>query len=137
MKGKEKCRILKEIRRQIAEQNEIEWVVSECRHRGDCRGTCPKCESEVRQLERELEQRRRFGKKVVLAGISAAFLMGLTGCSLAGGISEPDPGDMNGEVTYVEPAKSGPELDGAIPNPEEPTKEEIELDGDVICPEYE
>ena len=30
--GKEKCRILKEIRAEIAKQNDIEWVVSECKH---------------------------------------------------------------------------------------------------------
>ena len=54
MRGKEKCKALKEIRRQIAEKNDIEFVVSECKHQGDCKGTCPKCEAEVRYLEREL-----------------------------------------------------------------------------------
>lgn len=82
MNGKDKCRILKDIRRQIAEQNEIEWVVSECRHKGNCKGTCPKCESEVRQLERALENRRRLGKVVAVAGISAACLTGLTACTM-------------------------------------------------------
>ena len=42
--GKEKCRILKEIRAEIARANDIEWVVSECKHKGNCKGTCPKCE---------------------------------------------------------------------------------------------
>ena len=49
--GKEKCRILKQIRAEIARENDIEWVVSECKHKGNCKGTCPKCEQEVRQLE--------------------------------------------------------------------------------------
>lgn len=82
MNGKEKCRILKEIRRQIAEQNDIEWVVSECRHQGNCTGTCPKCESEVRKLEQELSLRRKVGKTVAIAGISAACVTGLTGCTI-------------------------------------------------------
>jgi len=82
MNGKDKCRILKDIRRKIAEENEIEWVVSECRHKGKCKGTCPKCESEVRQLERALENRRRLGKVVAVAGISAACLTGLTACTM-------------------------------------------------------
>ena len=43
--GKEKCRILKEIRAEIARQNDIEWVTSECKHKGNCKGTCPKCGS--------------------------------------------------------------------------------------------
>ena len=79
MTGKQKCRILKEIRRQIARQNDIRYVIEECTHKGNCRGTCPKCEWEVRMLEKELEKRRMSGKKVVLAGISVGFL--LTSCS--------------------------------------------------------
>ena len=35
MTGKEKCKILKEIRKEIAQKNDIEWVVNECRHKGD------------------------------------------------------------------------------------------------------
>ena len=37
--GKEKCRILKQIRAEIARQNDIAWVVEECSHKGNCRGT--------------------------------------------------------------------------------------------------
>ncbi len=81
MTGKDKCKILKEIRKEIAEQNDIEWVVSECSHKGECKGTCPRCESEVRKLERELELRRRVGKAVALVGISAVCLTGLAACS--------------------------------------------------------
>lgn len=78
-RGKEKCRILKEIRRRIAEANGIEYVTSECRYKGDCAGTCPKCEAEVRYLEAELHARRLLGKAVVLAGVSAG-VAGLAGC---------------------------------------------------------
>lgn len=69
-RGKKTCKILKEIRRQIAEANDIEYVVSECKYQGDCLGTCPKCESEVKYLEEQLNQRHLLGKAVVLAGIS-------------------------------------------------------------------
>ena len=66
-RGKQTCKILKEIRRQIAEANGIEFATSECRYKGDCLGTCPKCEAEVRYLEQQLRSRS-------LAGISAASL---------------------------------------------------------------
>ena len=69
-RGKQTCKILKEIRKQIAEENDIELVVSECTYQGDCLGTCPKCEAEVRYLERELEKRQRLGKAAVFAGDS-------------------------------------------------------------------
>lgn len=73
-RGKQTCKILKEIRRQIADANGIEFVTSECRHKGDCLGTCPKCEAEVRYLEQQLRTRSIAGKAVTLAGISAASL---------------------------------------------------------------
>ncbi len=73
-RGKHTCKILKEIRRQIAEANGIEFATSECRYKGDCLGTCPKCEAEVHYLEQQLRARSLAGKAVALAGISAASL---------------------------------------------------------------
>ena len=73
-KGKQTCKILKEIRKQIAAENDIDLVVSECTYQGDCKGTCPKCESEVRYLERELEKRQRMGKAAIVAGLSAGMM---------------------------------------------------------------
>ena len=64
MQGKQTCKILKEIRKQVARANDIEYVVSECQYKGDCLGTCPKCEAEVRYLTQALEHRRLAGKVV-------------------------------------------------------------------------
>lgn len=80
MKGKKRCKILKEIRRQIAENNDIEFITSECKHQGDCLGTCPKCEAEVRYLERELEKRMKLGKAVAVAGLAVALTTSTAGC---------------------------------------------------------
>ncbi len=79
-RGKQTCKILKEIRRQIAEANGIEFATSECRYKGDCLGTCPKCEAEVRYLEQQLRSRSLAGKTVALAGISAGMIL-MSGCS--------------------------------------------------------
>ena len=79
-RGKQTCKILKEIRRQIAEANGIEFATSECRYKGDCLGTCPKCEAEVRYLEQQLRARSLAGKAVALAGISAGMIL-MSGCS--------------------------------------------------------
>lgn len=80
IRGKHTCKILKEIRRQIAEANDIEFVTSECRYKGDCLGTCPKCEAEVRYLEQQLRARSLAGKAIALAGISAGMIL-MSGCS--------------------------------------------------------
>ena len=50
MFGKKKCKILKEIRKKIAEENDIPYVTRECTHKGECSGTCPRCEQELREL---------------------------------------------------------------------------------------
>ncbi|MFR2069570.1 MAG: TonB family protein [Bacteroides nordii] len=73
-RGKQTCRILKEIRRQIAEVNDIEFITSECQYQGDCLGTCPKCEAEVRYLEQQLERKRMAGKAITVLGISAGVM---------------------------------------------------------------
>ena len=80
MKGKKRCKILKEIRKQIAENNDIEFITSECKHQGDCLGTCPKCEAEVRYLERELEKRQKLGRTIAVAGLAVALTTSTVGC---------------------------------------------------------
>jgi len=82
MKGKNKCRILKEIRAEIARANDIEWVTENCTFKGECRGSCPKCEAEVRKLERALEAKRRLGKAVALTGLCAGLITSGTSCGI-------------------------------------------------------
>lgn len=99
-RGKQTCKILKEIRRQIAEANDIEFVTSECRYKGDCFGTCPKCEAEVRYLEQQLRARSLTGKAVALAGISAGIML-MSGCN--GTSSNQSNETLQGEpVTPIE-----------------------------------
>lgn len=78
-RGKTICGVLKTIRKQIADANDIKYEPRECHHQGDCRGTCPACEAEIRYLERELDIRRQLGKAVAIVGISAG-LSALSGC---------------------------------------------------------
>ena len=69
-RGKSTCKVLKEVRRKIADANGIPLEERECTHKGDCAGTCPYCEAEVRYLERELSKRKSLGKAVAVAGIA-------------------------------------------------------------------
>ena len=89
MNGKSKCKILKDIRRQIAADNDIEFVTSECKYQGDCTGTCPKCEAEVRYLEQELAKRQIAGKAVAVAGIAATILVSTAGCMSSTTMGDP------------------------------------------------
>ena len=60
--GKFICDTLKKVRLDIARANGIKYDPTECHHEGDCAGTCPACESEMRYLEREIARRRSHGK---------------------------------------------------------------------------
>ena len=72
-KGKSTCKLLKDIRQQIADANGISYQPKECQHKGDCAGTCPACEAEIRYLERELKARKGNGFGMKVAGIAAGI----------------------------------------------------------------
>lgn len=146
MRGKAKCRILREIRRKIAEENNIEFITRDCTYQGECKGTCPKCEAEVRYLEQELEKRKQLGKAVTVAALAASLTVGLTGCvplPLAGAVEREttDCTDMElvgivpnteleGEPTELPPETEETEIKGALPPATENT-DFVELEGDV------
>lgn len=135
MKGKQRCKILKEIRQRIADANDIEYVTSECQHKGDCLGTCPKCEAELRYLERELERRQKLGKTVALVGLAAILATGAVGCDDLFSSNE-----LGGDP--LPPPSQGSELDGDVALPSDLggamlPPEEIELGGDMpLTPEH-
>jgi hypothetical protein len=136
--GKKRCKILKEIRRQIAVNNDIEFVTSECKHQGDCLGTCPKCEAEVRYLERELEKRMKLGKAVAVAGLAVALTTSTVGCDELFDGLRPTGGDPLPPEGYDQPAggieapTTGDIVEaGEIPVPDEGT-DEGELGGEPL-----
>ena len=100
MTGKNKCKILKEIRRQIAADHDIAFVTEDCKYQGECTGTCPKCEAEVRYLERELAKRQQAGKAIAVAGIATTILVSTAGClpSQTAGSPLPTPSSSQQEV---------------------------------------
>ena len=105
VRGKQTCKILKDIRRQIAEANDIEYITSECQYKGDCTGTCPKCESEVRYLEHQLERRRMAGKAITLLGLSAGIIT-MNACANSPGQSAKNTSEIKLECQSVPDRKS-------------------------------
>ena len=87
-RGRHTCNTLKAIRKQIADANDIEYEPQECTHEGECAGTCPACEAEVRYLESELIKRKGLGKKVAVAGI-AMGMASLSSCGIVKVIQPP------------------------------------------------
>ena len=129
MNGKSKCKVLKDIRKKIAEANDIAYVTSECKYQGECAGTCPKCEAEVRYLEEELAKQKSLGKIVAVAGIAATLVVASAGCDLlvpnqtAGAPLPQETTSQTSETqpttTEYEESMGEPVLMGDMPMPED------------------
>ena len=117
MQGKDTCDLLKEVRSKIATENNIPWESSECHHEGPCKGTCPKCEQEVRQLEKALENKRHLGQGIALAGIASSIVLSATACTPLDGFFNVE---STGDVAIID---------------ETSTFDDIELEGDVTFSE--
>ena len=90
VKGKSTCKLLKDIRQQIADANGISYQPKECHHKGDCAGTCPACEEEIRYLERELRARKGNGFGMKVAGIAAGICATVMPMTAAAQSVKPD-----------------------------------------------
>lgn len=114
-RGRDICNTLKAIRKQIADANGIAYSPEECHFTGECKGTCPKCEQDVRDLEYELRRRQIAGKAIKVVGI-AAGLVALTACS--DGKPQRNASDMvTGDTIIVKKEEPNPrnrQLEGAI-----------------------
>lgn len=104
MTGKEKCTYLKQLRNEAAKKNHIDYHSEECTFQGECKGTCPKCEAELRELSRKINERNRK-KSLIGVGIGVAAL-GLVGCT-----NTSDVGDGVGIVGPSVPIESNTEVE--------------------------
>ncbi len=140
MTGKQKCKMLREIRRRIASENDIPYVTQDCKFQGSCRGTCPKCESELRELERQLSLRASVGKRVTVAALCAGMAFTAAGCTvtdLLPLLNPLEPGnEIEGDVPYEATCTPEPDdievLEGEIAWPDEPEDEKTPVE---ILPE--
>ena len=110
-KGKKICEQLKQIRCDIARNNDIPFETRECQHQGECSGTCPRCEAEVRYLETELVRRNRLAK---VAALATGLTLSMSACNIQGEV--PMDTDSN-NFFEGEPA-------------------EKPLEGDVLAPQH-
>ncbi|MBR5086581.1 MAG: hypothetical protein IKX31_06210 [Muribaculaceae bacterium] len=114
-RGKRICETLKNIRREIAVANEIDYNPTECNHEGDCAGTCPKCESETRWLERQLRNRQALGKAVTIAGLSVA-LGAMSSCNFFEQYKKDKTLGLVPDTSYCSPVDSDNHmLEGDVP----------------------
>lgn len=75
MTGKEKCKLLKEIRIQVAKENGIDFFAVECKQKGDCKGTCPRCEMEIEYLDSCIDEIVHSGGKVIIPDVYYRYMV--------------------------------------------------------------
>lgn len=120
-RNKAKCERLKQIRKQLADRIGVDLHQSECTYRGECKGTCPKCAHEEKQLNQALA-----AKGMLVAGL-ATLSLGLAGCG-------NQYGDLEGEIETIGSEAESSEMISTESTEitESGTEEVIELEGDVV-----
>ncbi len=128
-RGKVICKELKAVRKRIAEENNIPLEIKECTYEGPCRGTCPRCEAEVRYLENSLAHRLKMGKVATVAGLA----LGLASCG--GGQAERTDTLLRLTSSSTSPSLGEEQMPEVPEGPSEiidvPDMGEIEICGDV------
>lgn len=149
--GKNKCDYLKKIRENIAKHYGIPFQTKECGFEGECKGTCPKCEQEVRYLEMELLKKGVLKKSLTLAcalpmmasavGSAEAPLKGM----MAPAVEATDFAPLEKKIVrqnFSPASLQHQEEEGEIPPPPPPIfdplplipDDDIEIDGDIALP---
>ncbi len=141
MNGKEKCNFLKQLRNKAAKDNGIDYFSEECKFKGNCIGTCPKCEAELKELTKKINEKNNK-KGIVGLGIGIAAL-GLVGCTDTSNLGDDIVGlvatDTSTEYSSIESNESYTE-DSILDNENMHSNSECDIDnieGDVeYIPEY-
>ncbi|MCF0130909.1 MAG: hypothetical protein HUJ71_04240 [Pseudobutyrivibrio sp.] len=97
MNHKEKCKIMKSIRKKMADKLGVDLHQTECTFEGECRGTCPKCKQEEDLLNHAILSKGALGVATLATAVS------LVGCGddMSSGLMRADYGEeeaLSGDV---------------------------------------
>ena len=125
--GKNICKYLKEVRKNIANENNIPLEQEECTFEGECNGTCPHCEAEVKYIEQELSKKGKMnilGKAATIAGITLSVAACNSGghqlmgdVPVRGKMADPDTIHQTSIDTVSESPEIHEPLMGIVPAP--------------------
>ena len=74
MNGKDKCDRLRELRRIICLQNDIQFTEEECTSSGEgCKGNCPKCDQVLWIITMKLAERKKAGLPIIMEDARKAY----------------------------------------------------------------
>lgn len=97
MDHKERCKQLKQMRKEMADKIGLDLHQTECTYAGECSGTCPKCQQEEKKLNKAL-----LSGAIALAGVA------LTACGAPGNIQVSEgESNRNESASNRERSRSG------------------------------
>ena len=138
--GKNICATLKQVRKRVADTNGIVYTPKECHFEGDCNGTCPACEAEVRYLEHQLSLLRKAGKAATVMGVAVGMTM-VAGCK-SGNANAPSTSPQGtGQTNRVEtdsnttPAPKASRTDTSLIKRTEHPDDDLLIMGDIAEPD--
>lgn len=154
---KEKCKVLKQVRKKMADALDIDLHQTECTYEGACSGTCPKCKQEEEMLNRALLKRTAMVASVGMLSVGLSGCQTITEGALpifenmsGGGVT--DEIEIMGDMEYIPPEELEGEdeydpfeddetigiFDSSENNIEDTSTEMFELEGDIVyIPEEE
>ena len=138
--GKNICAALKHVRKRVADTNGIVYTPKECHFEGDCNGTCPACEAEVRYLEHQLSLLRKAGKAATVMGVAVGMTV-VAGCK-SGNANAPSASPQGtGQTSRVEtgsstnPTPQASRTDTSLIKRTEHPDDELLIMGDIAEPD--
>ena len=72
--GRAKCKLLKSIRKAIADANHIPYEITECHSQGHCNGACSVCDKEAEEFSKLLTRRAAAGQTIVMPATDTSLL---------------------------------------------------------------
>ncbi len=91
--GRRVCDVLKEIRNKIAKEGNLKLNQKECKFKGECSGTCPTCETELKKINETFDH-----KKLLSIAGCIGMALPMTACST----DIPKTDELQGDVIYEE-----------------------------------
>ena len=108
--GKEICKVLKAVRRELIKENELGIVQPRCRNKGNCSGTCPVCEAELASINERLGEDGEYESTsyeiaIKQRGIHFHSVQELTPVPLLGVVTLKEPMPLLGDIKIKKPEK--------------------------------
>ena len=98
--GRAKCKMLKTIRKAIADANNIPYEITECHSEGHCNGACPACDKEATEFSKMLTDKAAAGHVIHMPNMDTTLLDEFLPTDIDEGPQIPEKYEADGLMTF-------------------------------------